>query len=134
VLKQTCGRDLVDAVRTVAAGQSTLDTRAAQAALERVSGRIVTVDALSSLTDQERRVLDLIGLGMTNRQIAARMSLSEKTVKNYVASLLSKLGMHRRSQAAAHAVGRHLAGAWPAREGQGGRLASAGGRRCRSLP
>jgi DNA-binding NarL/FixJ family response regulator len=58
--------------------------------------------SMSALTDQERRVLDLVGEGMTNRQIAERLSLSEKTVKNYVASLLSKLGMHRRSQAAAY--------------------------------
>lgn len=101
VLKQMCGSDLVSAVRTVAAGQSMLDAHAAQLVMERLRGRLISIDAVSSLTDQERRVLDLIGEGMTNRQIADRMSLSEKTVKNYVASLLTKLGMHRRAQAAA---------------------------------
>ena len=61
---------------------------------------------ISALTDQERRVLDLLGEGLTNRQIAERLSLAEKTVKNYVASLLSKLGMRRRSQAAAYVARR----------------------------
>jgi DNA-binding NarL/FixJ family response regulator len=106
VLKQTCGSDLVGAVRTVAAGQSTLDAYAARFVMERVRDRMVSIDPLSSLTEQETRVLDLIGEGLTNRQIAEHMSLSEKTVKNYVASLLTKLGMHRRAQAAAF-IARH---------------------------
>jgi DNA-binding NarL/FixJ family response regulator len=104
--KHTCGSDLVSAVRTVAAGQSTLDAHAVRLAMEQLQGRIVSVDPMSALTDQEKRVLDLIGEGLTNRQIAERMSLSEKTVKNYVAALLTKLGMHRRTQAAAF-IARH---------------------------
>ncbi len=61
-------------------------------------------DPLSALTDQEKRVLELIGEGLTNRQIAERMVLSEKTAKNYVSSVLTKLGMQRRAQAAAFAA------------------------------
>lgn len=101
VLKQTCGSDLVSAVRTVAAGQSMLDTHAARLVMERLRDPMVSIDPLSSLTGQEKRVIDLIGEGLTNKQIAEHMSLSEKTVKNYVAALLAKLGMHRRAQAAA---------------------------------
>jgi DNA-binding NarL/FixJ family response regulator len=104
VLKQTCGADLVSAVRTVAAGQSTLDAHAAERVMETLRERIASVDPLSALTDQEKRVLDLIGEGLTNRQIAERMFLAEKTAKNYVSSLLTKLGMQRRSQAAAFAA------------------------------
>jgi DNA-binding NarL/FixJ family response regulator len=104
VLKQTCGSDLVGAVRTVAAGQSMLDSHAAQRVMERLRDRTVSIDPLSALTEREKRVLDLIGEGLTNRLIAEQMSLSEKTVKNYVASLLAKLGMHRRAQAAALAA------------------------------
>ena len=103
VLKQTSGADLVRAVRTVAAGQSMLDAAATQLAMERLRDRMASIRPLSSLTDQEKRVLDLIGDGLTNKQIAAHMSLSEKTVKNYAAALLTKLGM-RRAQAAAFAV------------------------------
>lgn len=61
---------------------------------------------MAALTGQEKRILELIGEGLTNRQIARRMFLSEKTVKNYVSSILAKLGMHRRAQAAAFAVRR----------------------------
>jgi DNA-binding NarL/FixJ family response regulator len=104
VLKQTCGADLVSAVRTVAAGQSTLDAHAAERVMATVRERIASVDPLSALTEQEKRVLDLIGEGLTNRQIAERMFLAEKTAKNYVSSLLTKLGMQRRSQAAAFAA------------------------------
>jgi len=104
VLKQTCGSDLVTAVRTVAAGQSTLDAHAAQRVMERLRERIASVDPLSALTDQEKKVLDLVGEGLTNRQIAERMFLAEKTAKNYVSSLLTKLGMQRRAQAAAFAA------------------------------
>jgi DNA-binding NarL/FixJ family response regulator len=104
VLKQTCGSDLVSAVRTVAAGQSTLDAHATKRVMERLRERIASVDPLSALTQQEKRVLELIGEGCTNRQIAETMFLSEKTVKNYVSSLLTKLGMQRRAQAAAFAT------------------------------
>ena len=102
VLKTSSAADLVAAVRASAAGMSIIDPRAAQAVIERLRNQSVTKTSMSTLTGQERRVLDLIGEGLTNRQIAARLSLSESTVKNYVASLLSKLGMQRRSQAAAY--------------------------------
>jgi two-component system, NarL family, response regulator DevR len=104
VLKATCGSDLVSAVRTVAAGQSTLDAYAAQRVMTRLRERMATVDPLSALSDQEKRVLDLVAEGLTNRQIADRMFLAEKTAKNYVSSVLAKLGMQRRSQAAAFAA------------------------------
>jgi DNA-binding NarL/FixJ family response regulator len=99
VLKQIRGNDLVGAVRTVAAGGSLLDPRAAAAVMERMRTP-KTADPLAALTDQERRILDLIGEGLTNRQIGERMFLAEKTVKNYVSNLLSKLGLQRRTQAA----------------------------------
>jgi DNA-binding NarL/FixJ family response regulator len=101
VLKQTCGSDLVSAVRTVAAGGSTLDAHAANRVMARLRERMDSVDPLSALTEQEKKVLDLVGEGLTNRQIAERMFLAEKTAKNYVSSLLTKLGMQRRAQAAA---------------------------------
>jgi DNA-binding NarL/FixJ family response regulator len=101
VLKQTCGSDLVHAVREVAAGRSTLDAHAAERVMARLRERMASIDPLSALTDQEKKVLDLVGEGLTNRQIAARMFLAEKTAKNYVSSLLTKLGMQRRAQAAA---------------------------------
>src|SRR6266566_9919457 len=84
VLKQTCGADLVNAVRTVAAGRSTLDAHATQRVMDRLRDRMAVVDPLSALTEQEKRVLELIGEGLTNRQIAERMFLAEKTIKNYV--------------------------------------------------
>jgi DNA-binding NarL/FixJ family response regulator len=101
VLKQTCGSDLVSAVRAAAAGQLTLDAHAAQRVMSRLRERMASVDPLSALTEQEKKVLDLVGEGLTNRQIAERMVLAEKTAKNYVSSLLTKLGMQRRAQAAA---------------------------------
>jgi DNA-binding NarL/FixJ family response regulator len=104
VQKQTCGSDLVSAVRTVASGQSTLDAHAAQRVMERLRERMTGTDPLAALTEQEKRVLELIGEGLTNRQIAERLVLAEKTAKNYVSSLLAKLGMERRSQAAAFAA------------------------------
>jgi two-component system response regulator DevR len=104
VLKQTCGSDLVSAVRAVAAGQSTLDAHAAQRVMARLREQMATVDPLSALSEQEKRVLELVAEGLTNRQIAARMFLAEKTAKNYVSSVLAKLGMQRRSQAAAFAA------------------------------
>jgi two-component system response regulator DevR len=102
LLKQVRGQDLVNAVREVAGGRSLLDPVTTARVLERLrrsSAR--TPDELDALTDQERRVLELIGEGLTNRQIAERLFLAEKTVKNYVTSVLSKLGMERRTQAAA---------------------------------
>ncbi|MBM7437848.1 response regulator transcription factor [Streptomyces sp. HB132] len=104
VLKAIRGNELLSAVRDVAAGKSLLDPAATARVLERLregkDGK--SDDRLSGLTDQERRILDLIGEGLTNRVIGERLHLAEKTIKNYVSSLLSKLGMERRSQAAAY--------------------------------
>jgi two-component system, NarL family, response regulator DevR len=101
VLKQVRGNDLVAAIRVVAAGGSTLDPRAARLVMERMRAQDQPdVDPLADLTDQERRVLALIGQGLTNRQIGAELYLAEKTVKNYVSSVLAKLGLERRVQAA----------------------------------
>ena len=104
LLKQTCGSDLVSAVRAVAAGKSTLDAHAAQRVMTRLRERMSAADPLTALSDQEKRVLELVADGLTNRQIAETMFLAEKTVKNYVSSVLGKLGMHRRAQAAAFAA------------------------------
>ncbi|OPC81978.1 DNA-binding response regulator [Embleya scabrispora] len=102
VLKDIRGSDLVGAVRDVAAGKSLLDPAATARVLERLRGGNRGDERLAALSDQERRILDLIGEGMTNRQIGTEMHLAEKTVKNYVSSLLAKLGMERRTQAAAY--------------------------------
>ena len=104
VLKQIRGSDLVGAVRTVATGQSMLDPRAASQLMARLRGQSAKHDPLAGLTPQERRILELIGEGLTNRQIGERMFLAEKTVKNYISGLFAKLGMERRTQAAALAV------------------------------
>jgi DNA-binding NarL/FixJ family response regulator len=105
VLKQIRGSDLVGAVRTVATGQSMLDPRAASQLMARLRGQSAAKhDPLAGLTPQERRILELIGEGLTNRQIGERMFLAEKTVKNYISGLFAKLGMERRTQAAALAV------------------------------
>lgn len=101
VLKEIRGNDLVDAIRQVAAGKSLLDPSLTQKVLERLRRGSDEDERLAALSDQERRILDLIGEGMTNRQIGEEMHLAEKTVKNYVSSLLAKLGMERRTQAAA---------------------------------
>ena len=103
VLKQVRGQDLVDAVRRVAAGQSLLDPAVTQQVLDRLREGPKQDKALAGLTDQERRVLELIGEGLTNRAIGERLFLAEKTVKNYVSSLLAKLGLERRTQAAVFA-------------------------------
>ena len=100
VLKQIRGTDLVGAVRTVATGQSMLDPRAASQLMARLRGQTAKRDPLAGLTPQERRILEFIAEGLTNREIAGRMFLAEKTVKNYVSSLLAKLGLERRTQAA----------------------------------
>ncbi|MGW8747383.1 response regulator [Streptomyces sp. NPDC055794] len=102
VLKDIRGAELLSAVRAVAAGKSLLDPAATARVLERLrDGGAKPDDRLARLTDQERRILELIGEGMTNRAIGERLNLAEKTIKNYVSSLLAKLGMQRRSQAAA---------------------------------
>jgi DNA-binding NarL/FixJ family response regulator len=102
VLKQIHGTDLVGAVRTIASGESLLDPEAASRVMRRMRDQAVRRDPLAELTGQERRILELIGEGLTNRQIGERMFLAEKTVKNYVSALFAKLGMERRTQAAAY--------------------------------
>ncbi|MFJ9110988.1 response regulator [Streptomyces sp. NPDC102283] len=103
VLKAIRGNELLNAVRDVAAGKSLLDPVATARVLERLrDGGGGKDDKLAGLTEQERKILDLIGEGLTNRVIGERLHLAEKTIKNYVSSLLSKLGMERRSQAAAY--------------------------------
>jgi len=100
VLKQITGTDLVDAIRRVAAGQSLLDPALTQRVLERVRTGPAQPSELRELTEQERKILALIAEGLTNRQIGERLYLAEKTVKNYVSNILSKLGLERRTQAA----------------------------------
>jgi two-component system, NarL family, response regulator DevR len=100
LLKQVGGNDLVDAVRRVAAGQSLIDRSFTARVLERLRNGPAEHPELASLTEQEQRVLTLIAEGLTNRQIGEQMTLVEKTVKNYVSSILSKLGLERRTQAA----------------------------------
>lgn len=102
LLKQVKGTDLVGGIRRVGAGESLLDPSLTQKVLERL--RTPADDELAGLTTQERRILDLIAEGLTNRQIGERMFLAEKTVKNYVSNLLSKLGMSRRTEAAVFAA------------------------------
>ncbi len=100
VLKQVRGVDFIDMVRRVAAGQSTLDPSVTAQVLERVRTGPPVDKELASLTGQEQKILDLVGEGLTNRQIAERLFLAEKTVKNYVSSMLAKLGLASRTQAA----------------------------------
>ncbi|MPZ81786.1 MAG: response regulator [Actinophytocola sp.] len=100
VLKQVLGIDLINAVRTVGTGGSLLDPKTTAALMNRIRREREEQDPLHTLTDQERAVFDLIGEGLTNRQIGERLFLAEKTVKNYVSHLLNKLGMQRRTQAA----------------------------------
>ena len=107
VLKQVGGSSLVDDVRRVAAGESLLDPALTDRVLRRLREGPEEEPLLASLTHQERRILDLIAEGKTNRQIAEAMFLAEKTVKNYVSNLLTKLGMERRTQAAAYATRIH---------------------------
>lgn len=104
VLKDIRGTDLVDAIRSVAAGKSLLDPDATARVLDRLRGKDKQDERLDALTEQERRILELIGEGLTNRQIGERLFLAEKTVKNYVSSILAKLGMERRTQAATFVV------------------------------
>jgi two-component system, NarL family, response regulator DevR len=101
VLKQIVGNDLLDVVRKVADGQSLLDPAVTQRVLDRLrDGGSSEPAELRSLTPQERRILELVAEGLTNRQIGDRLFLAEKTVKNYVTSILTKLGLERRTQAA----------------------------------
>ena len=103
VLKQIRGSDLVEAVRTVARGQSLLDPSATTKLMERLRGgprKEQEEDVLPGLTEREREILELIGEGLTNRQIGRRLYLAEKTVKNHISRLLAKLGVERRVQAA----------------------------------
>jgi two-component system response regulator DevR len=104
LLKGIRGRDLKTAIGRVAAGDSLIDPDLAAQVLERLRHPTAGLDPLSGLTHQERRILDLISEGLTNRQIAAKMFLAEKTVKNYITSLLAKLGMERRTEAAVYAT------------------------------
>jgi DNA-binding NarL/FixJ family response regulator len=100
VLKQITGTDLVGAVRTVAAGGSLIDPSLTARVLDRVRHGSPEPEELRSLTEREREILALIAEGLTNRQIGERLFLAEKTVKNYVSSLFTKLGLERRTQAA----------------------------------
>ncbi len=107
VLKQIRSSDLVDAVRRVAAGQSLLDPAVTARVLERLRHGPQVDERIARLSEQERQVLTLLAEGLTNRQIAARLFLAEKTIKNYVTSVLAKMGMARRTEAAVYAA-RHL--------------------------
>ena len=104
VLKQIRGNELVSAVRRVATGESLLDPAITGQVLKRLREPAPEDERLARLTDQERRILDLIAEGRTNRHIAQQLNLAEKTIKNYVSSLLSKLGMERRTEAAVFAA------------------------------
>jgi two-component system, NarL family, response regulator DevR len=110
VLKQVRGNELISAVKRVAAGESLLDPAITGRVLQRLREPEPVDDRLSSLTPQERRILHLIADGMTNRQIAGEMFLAEKTIKNYVSNMLSKLGMQRRTEAAVFATKLELSG------------------------
>jgi two-component system response regulator DevR len=104
VLKQVGAVSLVEDVRRVAEGQSLMDPTLIQRLLEKIRRGSEEDPLLASLTPQERRILDLVADGQTNRQIANELYLAEKTVKNYVSNLLAKLGMERRTQAASYAT------------------------------
>ncbi len=110
VLKQVRGNELVTAVKRVAAGESLLDPSITGRVLERLRQPAAEDERLRSLTPQERKILHLIADGLTNRQIAAEMNLAEKTIKNYVSNLLSKLGMERRTEAAVFATKLEMSG------------------------
>ena len=111
VLKQIRGRDLIDAIRTVASGRSLLDPEVTQRVLERLrKAKFDDKDPkLARLSPQEERILDMVGEGLTNREIAERIHLSDKTVKNYVSTILQKLEVARRAEAASY-VARAKAG------------------------
>jgi two-component system, NarL family, response regulator DevR len=100
ILKDIKGHDVVHAIERVAAGQSLIDPALMARVLDRVRNGPKVAPELAGLSDQERKLLALVAEGLTNRQISERMFLSEKTVKNYVSHLLTKLGVERRTQAA----------------------------------
>ena len=104
VLKQVRGSDLAAAVRIVASGQSLLNPRAASTMMTRLQDQTTGPGLLAGLTPHERTVLELIGEGLTNRQIGERLFIAEKTVKTYVSTLFRKLGLEQRTQAAAYAA------------------------------
>jgi two-component system response regulator DevR len=104
LLKQIRGSELIEGIRKVARGESLLDPLVTRRVLERIRTPVVEHDELEDLSPQERIILDHIAEGKTNRQIADDMCLAEKTIKNYVSNLLSKLGMSRRTEAAAYAA------------------------------
>jgi DNA-binding NarL/FixJ family response regulator len=113
LLKQTKGAEVIDAAERVAAGESLLDPAVTSRILERVRDGGKKDDELSLLSEQELKILDLIADGMTNKEIAAEVFLSDKTVKNYVSSILSKLNLHRRSEAAAFIARKRSGGRSP---------------------
>jgi len=104
VLKQVKGSDIINAVRQVGAGRSLLDPLMTSRVLDRLRNGSAEDQRVAALSGQERRILDLLADGKTNRQIAAEMFLAEKTVKNYVSNLLTKMGMSRRTEAAVYAA------------------------------
>jgi DNA-binding NarL/FixJ family response regulator len=104
LLKQVKGNEILDGVRRVATGESLLDPKVTTRVLERLRNGPEEDEQLASLTEQERKLLDLVAEGLTNRQIGERMFLAEKTVKNYMSNLLAKLGMTRRTEAAVYAA------------------------------
>jgi two-component system, NarL family, response regulator DevR len=104
VLKEVRGNELVEDIRRVAAGQSLLDPGVTARVLDRLRRGPEEDEQVASLTEQEQHILELLAEGLTNRQIAERMYLAEKTVKNYVSNLLAKMGMSRRTEAAVYAA------------------------------
>ena len=106
LLKQIRGLQLVESVQRVAAGESLLDPKVTARVLERIRSGPRQDPRVAMLTEQERRILDLIAEGLTNRQIGSRLGLAEKTIKNYVSSLLAKMGLQSRTQAALFIAGR----------------------------
>jgi two-component system response regulator DevR len=112
LLKQIRGTELVTAVRRVAEGQSLIDPALTAGVMERLRGKQED-ERIAKLSPQERRILDLIAEGKTNRQIGAEMYLAEKTVKNYVSNLLAKMGFSRRTEAAVYATRSQAAGGHP---------------------
>jgi two-component system response regulator DevR len=110
LLKQIRGRDLVTALESVGRGESLLDPAVTERVLQRVRAAATgsATDELADLTSQERKILLLVAEGMTNKEIAGQVFLSDKTVKNYVSSILSKLNLQRRTQAAAFVAKHHL--------------------------
>ncbi|MBA2634232.1 MAG: response regulator transcription factor [Chloroflexi bacterium] len=110
VLKRVGSTELVDAVRTVAAGGSLLDPAVTRSVLDRLrnASRLEEAGAFADLTEQERRVLARVANGDSNREVAAYMGLAEKTVRNYVSSVLAKLSLDSRAQAAGYAIRHRL--------------------------